>query len=174
MMKPYNEQCAYVSLFYHFSNFVQVNSLMDSGLWMSRPHPVPKDTVRQLSRAVEKMSRETPVGVPRSKLSLKSINTISFGFASELTAALNFHFGEIIEFRITEDVIVFMYKILSFEVENHAVVRLVPFVFLPKRSKVNIRMEDDKSTMQEKMKPKSFANYSFWSSLQVQKCPEQS
>ena len=32
------------------------------------PRPVPKDTMKQLSRAVEKRSREAPVRVPRSKL----------------------------------------------------------------------------------------------------------
>ena len=42
--------------------------VVDGGLWMSPPRPVPKDTVRQLSRAVEKRSREAPVEVPRSKL----------------------------------------------------------------------------------------------------------
>ncbi|KAF3437407.1 hypothetical protein FNV43_RR20160 [Rhamnella rubrinervis] len=57
-----------------------VSLVVDSGFWMSRPHPIPKDTVRQLSRAVEKRSREAPVGIPRSKLSLKSMNTITFGF----------------------------------------------------------------------------------------------
>ena len=42
--------------------------VVDGGLWMSPPRPVPKDTVRQLSRAVEKRSREAPVEVPRSEL----------------------------------------------------------------------------------------------------------
>ncbi|KAF3438801.1 hypothetical protein FNV43_RR21566 [Rhamnella rubrinervis] len=115
MMKPYNEQCAYVSLFSHFSNFVQWTLDEPSSPCTKRYSEAPVKTL-------EKRSREAPVGVPRSKLSPKSINTISF--ASELTAAFNFHFGDIIEFRITEDVIVFMYKILSFEVENHAVVVL--------------------------------------------------
>ncbi|KAF3438789.1 hypothetical protein FNV43_RR21554 [Rhamnella rubrinervis] len=104
--------------------FSLISPISFSGFWMGHPRPVPKDTVRQLSRAVEKRSREAPVGIPRSKLSLKSINTITFGFASEHTAAFDFHCGEIIKFHITEDVIVFAYKILSFKVENHAVVVL--------------------------------------------------
>ncbi|KAF3445808.1 hypothetical protein FNV43_RR10985 [Rhamnella rubrinervis] len=37
--------------------------VVDGGLWMSRPGSVPKDTVRQLSRAVEKRSRDAPVEV---------------------------------------------------------------------------------------------------------------
>ncbi|KAF3436983.1 hypothetical protein FNV43_RR19736 [Rhamnella rubrinervis] len=42
--------------------------VVDGGLWLSHPRHVPKETVRQLSRAVEKRSRDAPVGVPRSKL----------------------------------------------------------------------------------------------------------
>ncbi|KAK0596364.1 hypothetical protein LWI29_014964 [Acer saccharum] len=38
------------------------------GLWLSRPHHLPKEAVKQLSRAVEKRSRAAPVGVPTSKL----------------------------------------------------------------------------------------------------------
>ena len=42
--------------------------VVDGGLWMSRPRSIPKETVRQLSRAVEKRSREAPVEAPRSEL----------------------------------------------------------------------------------------------------------
>ncbi|KMT17447.1 hypothetical protein BVRB_2g037850 [Beta vulgaris subsp. vulgaris] len=41
---------------------------VDGGLWLSRPRHLPKDAVKQLSRVVEKKSRNTPVGVPKSKL----------------------------------------------------------------------------------------------------------
>uniref|UniRef100_A0A2P2LYX0 2,4-dienoyl-CoA reductase [(3E)-enoyl-CoA-producing] n=1 Tax=Rhizophora mucronata TaxID=61149 RepID=A0A2P2LYX0_RHIMU len=42
--------------------------VVDGGLWLSRPRHLPKDAVKQLSRAVEKRSRDSPVGVPSSKL----------------------------------------------------------------------------------------------------------
>ncbi|KAB1202049.1 Peroxisomal 2,4-dienoyl-CoA reductase [Morella rubra] len=42
--------------------------VVDGGLWLSRPRHLPKEAVKQLSRAVEKRSREKPVGVPTSKL----------------------------------------------------------------------------------------------------------
>ncbi|PQQ02468.1 peroxisomal 2 4-dienoyl-CoA reductase [Prunus yedoensis var. nudiflora] len=42
--------------------------IADGGLWLSRPRHLPKDAVKQLSRSVEKRSRDEPVGVPRSKL----------------------------------------------------------------------------------------------------------
>lgn len=42
--------------------------IADGGLWLSRPRHLPKDAVKQLSRSVEKRSRDAPVGVPRSKL----------------------------------------------------------------------------------------------------------
>lgn len=41
---------------------------VDGGLWLSRPRHVSKDAVKQLSRVVEKRSRDTPVGLPKSKL----------------------------------------------------------------------------------------------------------
>ncbi|KAL3851023.1 hypothetical protein ACJIZ3_012905 [Penstemon smallii] len=41
---------------------------VDGGLWLSRPRHLPKDGVKQLSRAVEKRSRAAPTGVPTSKL----------------------------------------------------------------------------------------------------------
>jgi hypothetical protein len=41
---------------------------VDGGLWLSRPRHLQKEAVKQLSRAVEKRSREKPVGVPTSKL----------------------------------------------------------------------------------------------------------
>lgn len=40
--------------------------IVDGGLWLSHPRQVPKEAVGQLSRAVEKRSRE--IGVPSSKL----------------------------------------------------------------------------------------------------------
>ncbi|KAI5674549.1 hypothetical protein M9H77_14913 [Catharanthus roseus] len=42
--------------------------VVDGGLWLSRPRHLQKDAVKQLSRAVEKRSRATPVGLPKSKL----------------------------------------------------------------------------------------------------------
>lgn len=42
--------------------------VVDGGLWLSRPRHLPKEAVKQLSRAVERRSREAPVGVPTSKL----------------------------------------------------------------------------------------------------------
>ncbi|KAJ6332260.1 hypothetical protein OIU76_010614 [Salix suchowensis] len=42
--------------------------VVDGGLWLSRPRHLPKDAVKQLSRAVEKRSRNAPAGVPSSKL----------------------------------------------------------------------------------------------------------
>ncbi|KAK9275101.1 hypothetical protein L1049_022360 [Liquidambar formosana] len=42
--------------------------VVDGGLWLSRPRHLPKDAVKQLSRAVERRSRDSPVGVPTSKL----------------------------------------------------------------------------------------------------------
>ncbi|KAJ7948978.1 Peroxisomal 2,4-dienoyl-CoA reductase [Quillaja saponaria] len=42
--------------------------IVDGGLWLSRPRHLPKEAVKKLSRAVEKRSRKTPVGVPTSKL----------------------------------------------------------------------------------------------------------
>lgn len=42
--------------------------VVDGGLWLSRPRHLPKEAVKQLSRSVEKRSRDAPVGVPSSKL----------------------------------------------------------------------------------------------------------
>ncbi|XP_004516241.1 peroxisomal 2,4-dienoyl-CoA reductase [(3E)-enoyl-CoA-producing] [Cicer arietinum] len=42
--------------------------IVDGGLWLSRPRHLPKEAVRQVSRAIEKRSRNEPVGVPKSKL----------------------------------------------------------------------------------------------------------
>ncbi|TKY68584.1 Peroxisomal 2,4-dienoyl-CoA reductase [Spatholobus suberectus] len=42
--------------------------IVDGGLWLSRPRHLPKEAVKQVSRAVEKRSRNAPVGVPKSKL----------------------------------------------------------------------------------------------------------
>ncbi|KAK4439553.1 Peroxisomal 2,4-dienoyl-CoA reductase [Sesamum alatum] len=42
--------------------------IVDGGLWLSAPRYLPKDAVKQFSRAVEKRSRATPVGLPTSKL----------------------------------------------------------------------------------------------------------
>ncbi|KAF3438803.1 hypothetical protein FNV43_RR21568 [Rhamnella rubrinervis] len=60
-----------------FESLRKASMVIDGELLMSRPCPVSKGRVRQLSRAVGK-SREAPVGVPRSKQSLKSIDTITF------------------------------------------------------------------------------------------------
>ncbi|KAK2354451.1 NAD(P)-binding Rossmann-fold superfamily protein [Trifolium repens] len=42
--------------------------VVDGGLWLSRPRHLPKEAVRQVSRTVEKRSRNEPIGVPKSKL----------------------------------------------------------------------------------------------------------
>ncbi|XP_047334674.1 peroxisomal 2,4-dienoyl-CoA reductase [(3E)-enoyl-CoA-producing]-like [Impatiens glandulifera] len=42
--------------------------VVDGGIWLSRPRYLPKDAVKQLSRVVEKRSREVPTGLPTSKL----------------------------------------------------------------------------------------------------------
>ncbi|XP_044468458.1 peroxisomal 2,4-dienoyl-CoA reductase [(3E)-enoyl-CoA-producing] [Mangifera indica] len=42
--------------------------IVDGGLWLSQPRHLPKEAIKQLSRAVEKRSRDKPVGVPTSKL----------------------------------------------------------------------------------------------------------
>ncbi|MED6159933.1 hypothetical protein PIB30_046832 [Stylosanthes scabra] len=42
--------------------------VVDGGLWLSRPRHLPKEAVRQVSRAVEKRSRNAAIGVPKSKL----------------------------------------------------------------------------------------------------------
>ncbi|KAK7313899.1 hypothetical protein VNO77_39104 [Canavalia gladiata] len=42
--------------------------VVDGGQWLSQPRHLPKEAVRQVSRAVEKRSRNAPVGVPKSKL----------------------------------------------------------------------------------------------------------
>ncbi|VFQ58749.1 unnamed protein product [Cuscuta campestris] len=38
--------------------------IVDGGLWLSQPRHLPKDAVKQLSRTVEKRSRDAPVGIP--------------------------------------------------------------------------------------------------------------
>lgn len=42
--------------------------IVDGGLWLSRPRHLAKEAVKQVSRSVEKRSRNVPVGVPKSKL----------------------------------------------------------------------------------------------------------
>ncbi|KAK8464318.1 hypothetical protein PHAVU_011G177250 [Phaseolus vulgaris] len=42
--------------------------IVDGGLWLSRPRHLQKEAVKQVSRSVEKRSRNAPVGVPKSKL----------------------------------------------------------------------------------------------------------
>ncbi|KAG4947064.1 hypothetical protein AAZX31_15G201300 [Glycine max] len=42
--------------------------IVDGGLWLSRPRHLEKEAVKQVSRSVEKRSRNVPVGVPKSKL----------------------------------------------------------------------------------------------------------
>ncbi|XP_073048009.1 peroxisomal 2,4-dienoyl-CoA reductase [(3E)-enoyl-CoA-producing]-like isoform X1 [Primulina eburnea] len=42
--------------------------VVDGGLWLSQPRHLPKEAVKQLSRAVEKRSRAEPAGIPASKL----------------------------------------------------------------------------------------------------------
>ncbi|KDP30543.1 hypothetical protein JCGZ_15252 [Jatropha curcas] len=42
--------------------------VVDGGDWLRKPRYMPKDAVKQQSRTVEKRSRSSPVGVPKSKL----------------------------------------------------------------------------------------------------------
>ncbi|MED6162507.1 hypothetical protein PIB30_071117 [Stylosanthes scabra] len=51
------------------ANYVNGDTLVvDGGVWLSRPRHLPKEAVRQVSRAVEKRSRNAAIGVPKSKL----------------------------------------------------------------------------------------------------------
>ncbi|XP_050233786.1 peroxisomal 2,4-dienoyl-CoA reductase [(3E)-enoyl-CoA-producing]-like [Mercurialis annua] len=42
--------------------------VVDGGEWLSKPRHLPKDAVKQLSRVVEKRTKDALVGVPKSKL----------------------------------------------------------------------------------------------------------
>ncbi|PIA37701.1 hypothetical protein AQUCO_03000328v1 [Aquilegia coerulea] len=42
--------------------------IVDGGLWLSRPRHIQKELVQEISRMVEKRSRESPVGIATSKL----------------------------------------------------------------------------------------------------------
>ncbi|KAL6975016.1 2,4-dienoyl-CoA reductase [(2E)-enoyl-CoA-producing] [Sarracenia purpurea var. burkii] len=42
--------------------------VVDGGLWLSQLRHLPKEAVKELSRTVERRSRDAPVGVPTSKL----------------------------------------------------------------------------------------------------------
>ncbi|KAM7256249.1 hypothetical protein ACFE04_011990 [Oxalis oulophora] len=42
--------------------------VVDGGMWLSKPRRMPKEAVKQLSRRVEKRSRDQPVGLPKSRL----------------------------------------------------------------------------------------------------------
>ncbi|KAA8537230.1 hypothetical protein F0562_029714 [Nyssa sinensis] len=42
--------------------------VVDGGSWLFKPRHLSKEAVKQFSRAVEKRSRDTPVGIPKSKL----------------------------------------------------------------------------------------------------------
>lgn len=42
--------------------------VVDGGQWLTQPRHLPKEAVKQLSRAVETRSRAAPTGVPKSKL----------------------------------------------------------------------------------------------------------
>lgn len=42
--------------------------ILDGGLWLSSPRQMSKEAVKKLSLAVEKRSREAPIGLPNSKL----------------------------------------------------------------------------------------------------------
>uniref|UniRef100_UPI001CB8FC0B peroxisomal 2,4-dienoyl-CoA reductase [(3E)-enoyl-CoA-producing]-like n=1 Tax=Erigeron canadensis TaxID=72917 RepID=UPI001CB8FC0B len=45
-----------------------VTLVVDGGIWLSSPRHMSKDEVKQLSKTVEKRSRDAPVGVPKSNL----------------------------------------------------------------------------------------------------------
>ncbi|XP_024973575.1 peroxisomal 2,4-dienoyl-CoA reductase-like [Cynara cardunculus var. scolymus] len=50
-------------------NFVNGTTLVvDGGIWLSKPRHMSKEDVKQVSKAVEKISRDAPVGVPKSNL----------------------------------------------------------------------------------------------------------
>lgn len=42
--------------------------IVDGGLWLSKPRHLPKEVVTQVSRSVERRSRDASVGIPKSKL----------------------------------------------------------------------------------------------------------
>lgn len=71
LVGDYANDCSkQLSMFLH-SKGKYVNGttlIVDGGLWLSRPRHLPKDAVKQLSRTVEKRSRDKPIGVPKSKL----------------------------------------------------------------------------------------------------------
>lgn len=53
----------------HAGKYVNGTTMVvDGGDWLNKPRLLPKDAVSQLSRVVEKRSRATPLGVPKSKL----------------------------------------------------------------------------------------------------------
>lgn len=50
-------------------NYVNGMTLVvDGGIWLDSPRHMSKEEVKQLSKTVEKRSRDAPVGVPKSKL----------------------------------------------------------------------------------------------------------
>ncbi|KAJ9564877.1 hypothetical protein OSB04_000843 [Centaurea solstitialis] len=50
-------------------NYVNGTTLVvDGGLWLNKPRYMSKEAVKQVSKAAEKISRDAPVGVPKSNL----------------------------------------------------------------------------------------------------------
>lgn len=55
---------------FHFAGkYVNGTTLVvDGGYWLSHPRHIPKEEVKELSKAVEKKVRTSGVGIPSSKL----------------------------------------------------------------------------------------------------------
>ncbi|KAL7610955.1 hypothetical protein Lser_V15G13524 [Lactuca serriola] len=69
MGKKWDIAMAALYLASNAGNYVNGTTLVvDGGIWLSKPRDLPKEAVRQLSKVVEKRSRDAPVGVPKSKL----------------------------------------------------------------------------------------------------------
>lgn len=47
-----------------------ITLVVDGGLWLSKPRLLQKETVKELSMMVERKSRSSQVGVPKSKSKL--------------------------------------------------------------------------------------------------------
>ncbi|KAI7731820.1 hypothetical protein M8C21_004967 [Ambrosia artemisiifolia] len=69
MGKKWDIAMAALYLASYAGNYVNGTTLVvDGGLWLSSPRYISKDAVKQVSKAVEKKSRDAPVGVPKSNL----------------------------------------------------------------------------------------------------------
>ncbi|KAL8265887.1 hypothetical protein R6Q59_003231 [Mikania micrantha] len=69
MGKKWDIAMAALFLASHAGNYINGTTLVvDGGIWLSSPRHISKEAVKQVSKTVEKKSRDTPVGVPKSRL----------------------------------------------------------------------------------------------------------